>query len=222
MRDPVCTFVALLVGCFVFAGCEAAYLIGGMAQNFEYQKEIEVLAEYDLAGKTVAIVVDADMVTLYEFPDLVAHISSGVAARIQRHVDSVRVLDPRLVLAWQYNTPQWNGMPYGDIAQDLNVDRVVYINIQEYRLHPPGNRWEWEGVCAADVGIIERGSIAPDSFAAQFTVVGRFPSIKGVGRDAATAEQIEVGVLAEFIKRTAWLFYDHLEPKYPDKYRQGA
>jgi hypothetical protein len=48
MRDPVCTFVVVLVGCFVFAGCEAAYLIGGMAQNFEYQKEIEVLAEYDL------------------------------------------------------------------------------------------------------------------------------------------------------------------------------
>ena len=27
------------------------------------------------------------------------------------------------------------------------------------------------------------------------------------------------GVLAEFIKFTAWLFHEHLEPKYPDKYR---
>lgn len=222
MRDHVAKLMALFLGCILLSGCEAAYLIGGMAQNFEYQKEVEVLAEYDLSGKTVAVVVDADMVTLYEFPDLVAHVTSGVAARIQHNVPEVRVLDPRIVLSWQYNTPQWNAMPYGDIAEELNVDRVVHINIHEYRLHPPGNRWEWEGVCAADVGIIERGSFSPDTFADQFTVIGRFPTIKGVGRDAATAEQIEVGVLAEFIKRAAWLFHDHLEPKYPDKYRQGV
>lgn len=222
MKDRMTEWMLLLIVGTALGGCEAAALLGGMAQNYEYQKQVEVLAEYDLSGKSVAVVVDADMVTLYEFPDLVAHISSGVAARIQNNVDEVRVLDPRVVLSWQYNTPQWSALPYGDVAEELNVDRVVYINIYEYRLHPPGNRWEWEGVCAADVGIIERGSFAPDSFADQFTVVGRFPTIRGVGRDAANAEQIEVGVLAEFIKRTAWLFHDHLEPKYPDKYREGA
>jgi hypothetical protein len=137
------------------------------------------------------------------------------------HVENVRVLDPRMVLAWQYNTPQWNGMPYGDIAEELNVDRVVYINIHEYRLHPPGNRWEWEGICAADVGS-SSAAVSLRTPSPISSPLSALPTIKGVGRDAATAEQIEVGVLAEFIKRTAWLFYDHLEPKYPDKYRQGA
>jgi hypothetical protein len=215
-----CVFV--LIAAAVLSGCEVAYLIGGMGQNVEYQKRVEVLAEYDLSGRSVAVVVDADMVVLYEHPELVATISSGVAARIQKHVPEARVMPPQLVLAWQYNTPQWNALPYGDIADQLNVDRVVFINIHEFRLHPPGNRWEWEGVCAADVGIIERGGFAPDTFVDQFTVVGRFPEVKGVGRDGANADQIRMGVLAEFIKRTAWIFHDHIVPKYPDRYREGV
>ena len=38
-------------------------------------------------------------------------------------------------------------------------------------------------------------------------------------RDSATQDSIETGLLAQFIKHTAWLFYPHLEPKYPDKYK---
>ena len=33
---------------------------------------------------------------------------------------------------------------------------------------------------------------------------------------SATASQIETGLLATFVQEAGWLFYDHIEDKYPD------
>jgi hypothetical protein len=105
------------------------------------------------------------------------------------------------------------------MAEALDVDRIVYVDIVEYRLNPPGNQWLWEGVCAANVGIIERDGFDPDAFAETFEISSRFPEETGVERSSATAGQIELGLLGQFVQRTAWLFHTHIEPKYPDKYR---
>ncbi|MCA9290125.1 MAG: hypothetical protein KDA25_03290, partial [Phycisphaerales bacterium] len=43
------------------AGCQVASLVGGMAQNAEYQKKIEVLAEYTgLENRSTAVLIQAD------------------------------------------------------------------------------------------------------------------------------------------------------------------
>jgi hypothetical protein len=217
----------LLLAAAPLGGCQVGQLYGALMQNYEYQKRLEILPKYDdFDGKTVAVVVDADMVTLYEHPMLIDKVCGGVSLRMARDVPGLqdetgrsRIVDPRLIRAWQYRTPQWNAMAYGEIAEALNVDRVVYVDIYEYRLNPPGNQWMWEGVCAATVGVIERNHIDPDVFAETLTVEGRFPStLEQLTRDEASAAALEQGTLTEFIKRTTWLFHTHLEPKYPDKY----
>jgi len=222
MRRRVTLILGLCIAPML-AGCAIGHLAAAMGQNFEYQKQIEVLPQYEgLQGKRVAVVVDAEMSTLYEHPDLVGKITSGVTARIGRDVPGTKVLRPSDVIAWQWRTPQWNAMPYGEMAEALNVDRVVLIEVYEYRLNPPGNRWLWDGLCAANVSVIEADGFDPDTFVDTFSVTGEFPPVEGVDRAQATAQAIETGVLAEFIKRTAWLFHTHLEPKYPDKYRPQA
>ena len=202
------------------AGCEAAYLFGGMAQNFEYSKQIEVLSKYDgLENQSVAVIVQSDMATMYEHPDLEYSIAIGIAGRIQKEVPGVKVVDPRRVHSWKFRTPQWSSMPMGEIATRLDVDRLVHVDIYEYRLHPPGNRYLWDGVCAANVGVIERSGYDPDTFVDSFNVESRYPDLEGVGRENASRSQIETGVLVPFVQRTAWLFHTHLEPKHPDKYK---
>jgi hypothetical protein len=163
--------------------------------------------------------VNTDLSTLYEHPDLTANVSGGLSLRIARDVPGTHVLAAAAVLNWQYRTPQWNALPYAEIAEQLNVDRVVFVDLLEYRLNPLGNQWLWEGVATGRIGIIERGGLQPDSFAETLDITAKFPKISGVDRNAATAQQIETGLLAEFIKHTAWMFHQHLEPKYPDKYR---
>src|SRR5262245_10228937 len=109
----------------IFAGCQAGELIGGALQNNEYQKLVDTPPKYvGLQDKTIAVVVNADMSTLYEFPRLVAEVADGVSKRIQRDVPGAKVLGAQHVINWQYRTPQWNALPYGEMAEQLNVDRV--------------------------------------------------------------------------------------------------
>ena len=211
----------LIAGVILSSGCKAVgVLAGGMAQNFEYQKLVEILPKYEgLEHQTVAVVVDADLATLYENPTLCDTVAAGVTKRLADNVSGIRLLSQRVVRDWQFSTPQWNALPYGDIAKRLNVDRVVLIDIQSFRLHPRGNRWMWDGECVAMVGVIERDGVEPDEFADLFHVSARFPKLKELDREAASESAIQTGLYVEFIKHVGWLFYPHLEPKYPDKYK---
>lgn len=216
------SLLVMLIAWSAQSGCAIGALVGGMAQNAEYQKLIQVLPEYEgLQGKTIAVLVNTDMSTLYEYPQISRQIAAGISMRIQRDVPGAQVMNPDRVIAWQFNTAQWSGMPYADIAHQLNVDRIVYVDLYEYRLHPPGNRWLYEGVCAATVGVIERESSDPDAFAQAMNVTSTFPPINSVTKDEAAPQQIHTALLTQFIRQTAWLFHEHVEPKYPDRY-QGA
>ena len=110
-------------------------------------------------------------------------------------------------------------LPFGEMCAQLNVDRIVFIDLLEYRLNPPGNRYLWEGTCVGRIGIIERDGIDPDMFVETFDLSVKYPHDPGITRDTASPEAINYGLQYNFVEKTTWLFYQHLEPKYPDKYR---
>lgn len=212
--------LSLLAAMLAAGGCAVPLFIGGALQNEEYQKLLDTPPKYaGLEDQTVAVIVNADMATLYEHPGLTADIAGGISQRIGHFAPGAKVLNPQHVINWQYRTPQWSALPYGDMAEQLNVERVVYIELLEYRLNPPGNRWLWEGVATGRIGVIERHSLDPDSFIETFDVAAKYPSISGVGRESTDQAHIEFGLKYNFIEKASWLFYQHLEPKYPDKYR---
>lgn len=201
-------------------GCIAAHAFGAIGAAEEAQKLVEVLPRYTgLENKTVAVVVQTDYSTMFEYPSLVTHVAAGVTMRIAKWAPGVQVLDPSVVLEWQYNKPQWDSLPYGEIAAQLNVDRVVFIELLEYRLHPPGNRYLWDGNAVARLGIIERDGLDPDTFADNMDVTARFPAMEGVTAENATQTQIETGLLVQLVKQCAWQFHLHYEPKHPTQYR---
>ncbi|MHC5004122.1 MAG: hypothetical protein ACYTJ0_13480 [Planctomycetota bacterium] len=216
-----CLAVLLVATSLMMNGCFVMAMYGVLEQNAEYQKLIEVPPEYNgLEGKSIAVLVDADLSVLYQHPQLVAAVCTGVSQRIVSNVPGSSVLNPQAVLAWQYRTPQWGALPYGEVADMLNVERVVYIDIFEYRLNPPGNSWIWDGMCAADIGIVERDGIDVDMFTTMFQVNASYPEVQGVGRESANQSQIQTGLLYQFVQEVGYLFYLHTRPKYPDKYRE--
>jgi hypothetical protein len=209
--------IGLLAG---VGGCAAFGIVGALGQSFESQKLIEVAAVYPgLEGSTVAVVVNVGLDIRWSSPTLGTDVTNFVSRQIAENVPDVQVVNPAAVLNWQFRTAQWEALPYGAIAEQLNVDRVVFIDIYEYRLHPPGNRYLWEGVCAATVGIIERDGFDVDAFVDSFEVTASHPDIEGLGRDQVAEGAIAAGLKSKFITRVAWLFYKHEEPKYPDLYK---
>ncbi len=208
------------LGLAVCGGCAVGRFFGGAAQNYEYSKLIEVHPEYaGLENKRVAIVVDADHAVLYEHARMPLTVAANLSARLQEKVPGASVVHPATVSNWQFRTLSWQGLAYGEMADQLDVDRIILIDVHAYRLNPVGNRWLWEGICAAHVHVVERDGLDPDAIAQTFMVEATFPKEQGVGIDAASAAAIETGLLAEFVLKTSWLFYRHLEPKYPDKYK---
>lgn len=197
-------------------GCIAG-AVGAIGQQIERGKKLDVPAQYDgLEGKTSAVIVNADYATLVEHPDVVGNVTANVAVRIREYVKGASVLPPGQVLEWQYRTPQWRSLPYGEIARELGVDRLIYIDLYEYRLNPVGNSYLWDGVAGANVGVIEADGISPDEFVFTANVVEKFPNREGVGRESARREDIQRGLLTLFIQGSSWLFYRHIEDKYPE------
>lgn len=210
--------VAMAVAFALSAGGCIAGAVGALGEQIERGKKLDVPAQYDgLEGRSVAVIVNADYATLVEHPTVAGQVTANVSARIARFVKGASVLAPTQVLEWQYRTPQWRAMPYGEIAKELGVDRLVHIDLYEYRLNPVGNSYLWDGVGGANIGVIEADGLAPDEFVFSTNVVARFPDQEGVGRESARAEDIERGLLTLFIQRASWLFYRHIEDKYPSR-----
>ncbi len=218
--NRICSILLLCLAPMFLAGCSVFGLFGAMAQTHQDQMLIEKLAEYDLSGKTVAVLIEADLAMHYEHPSIANLIAEAVAARIAKNVPDSRVINPAQIAQWQFETPQWSAIPSGDIVSALGVDCVVYIQIRSFRLTPPGNQWLWEGFCSALIGIIEADGIGQDGFDQSFDIEVSFPRRPSVlSHSEATEAEISRGLLAEFIKQTSWLFYTHEEPKHPDRYR---
>ena len=123
--------VSLLSGCATLIaaiptilGVSNAGVIGaaGAAQNFEYQKLIEVLPRYDgLEHHSVAVLVDAPLDLQYTKPELLDQVAGGLMSRLQEHVPDIKMLHPLQVRNWQFSTPQWNAMAFGEMADELGV-----------------------------------------------------------------------------------------------------
>ena len=212
--------IAGTLGISMLPGCSVFGLMGAMGQAHEDQKLIEVDAKYKgLEDQIVAVIVNADLGVRYQYPDVSTTILTAVSARLRRSHQKTVVIDPRFVLQWQHQTPNWESLSYGEMAEGLGAKRLIYIDIYEYRLNPPGNRYLWDGMCAATVGIVEDDGLDVDYFYETFDVQTKFPDQEGVDRSQASAQQIQTGLYADFIKRVHWLFVKHEEPKYPNRYR---
>ena len=198
-------------------GCFVAQLAGAVGQNIERYKKIEVLAEYDgLIDKTCAVVVQCEPSILYENGSVYGTIAMNVSKRLQENVKGIKVLDFRQVMQWQYQTPSWSMLSYGEMAEELGVERVVFIELYEFRLHPAGNSYLWDGACAATLGVIEEDGWDPDSFAKTWEIESSSQTSRVSGVKAPTAAQIQMGLMAKFVDETSWVFYRHIEDKYPD------
>lgn len=204
--------------CLAGSGCQLPGLIGAIGQNIEREKKVEVLAKYTgLDNQSVAVLIHADMGMLYEYPMVKPNLASNVSARLQKDVPGCRLISPTQVMAWEYQTPAWAAMPMGHVCEALDVDRVVLVDVVEFRLNPPGNRWLWEGAAAANVTVFERDGVDPDAGADQYSVTAKFPKEDSVPRESLRQEQVEAGLVGTFARNIAWLFHDHTEDKYPDR-----
>lgn len=192
-------------------GCQAAGVVANAIGGGD--REVQVNAQYaGLAGKSVAVLVAADESMLYRYPHLPRAASQAISAQIAASLPDVTIVTPKQIAEFQARNPYWTTLGYARLIQRLGVQRLVYVDVSEFSTHEPGNTYSWQGLIVANVGIVEAESATPQNLSFQTIVRADYPEkASSVGVLDSNEATIQMGLLQVFARKTAWLFYQHIE-----------
>ncbi|MEM0914088.1 MAG: hypothetical protein AAGK09_05700 [Planctomycetota bacterium] len=187
----------------------AAFFLAGCSHLDRYEK-FDVEAEYrGLEGKSIAVFVSADEFLLYRHPQVRDKVGRSIAGRLQENLAGARLMHPDAVTAYQEQNPYWQTMMHSQLIEKIGTDAIVLVDLVNYQLHEPGNRWEKRGSVTANVGVIEANAPDADDFTYFNTVSNVFPEDMELGIIDEQDSAIELGLLTLFSRDAAGLFYDH-------------
>lgn len=199
--------LAALATAWSVSGCET---VGYVTQAINADQDVQFQAKYrGLENKRVAVLVDAPMDVQFDYQNVVPGLCELISGGIHQYVEGTKVRPPMDVVAFLSNNVYWPMMDPAELAKKLDVQRLVLVDIVEYRLTTPGNSYLWDGVVIAEVGVIEADGV--DSSAPVFSerITARFPVVDNVGRDKASATDIERGLQVATSQKIVRLFYDY-------------
>jgi hypothetical protein len=208
---PALTLAAALLA--PLSGCQIGQFFGGAAASFERTGTHDTKAKYTgLTDKTFAVIVAADRSIQSDFPAIVPVVTREVSKNLGEHAGAKGMLPADEVIKYQAQHPGWVARSFADLAKDLAVDRVVYIDLQEFALTDPGNIYVYNGAAAGVVHVVEADSQTPGEFAFGEPVRVKFPDMSGMGPQQIPRKDVMATLAKRFIDRASWLFYQHDEP----------
>jgi hypothetical protein len=204
---------AALLGLLGAGGCNLiAFAV--MAADKETPRTVEAM--YDgLSGKSFAVVATTDRTVEADFPGVVPKVISDVSERLAREesIQAAGYIPPDRVMGYLYAHPNWVVRPMSDLAKELGVERLVFIEITEYRLNEPGNAYIWSGIAAGTVQVYESDSPLPDDPAFDRMVQVQYPDGTNTGENDMAGNVVGSELVRRFVDRVSWLFYKHDEMK---------
>ena len=202
----------LLAAVWASAGCNAMrWMSTPLWPDYD---EYDVEAQYrGLEGKTVAVMVAAHEHILFRHPKASIDVCRAISQRLVENLGTVTVVDPKQVISYQDNNPYWDRIPYDKLIARMGVQRIVLIELDDYRTHEPGNAHIWHGRISANVGVIADDAEDPDGFVFYTSVAAQFPEESKVGVVDSDASRIRLGMHTIFSRDAAGLFYDHTVKK---------
>ena len=213
LHPRIFAFISLAALLLATTGCQIGQLVGGMVENSRRQGEHIVAPKYKgLTGKSFAVIVAADRSIQSDFPSIIPVVTLEMTSRLSKFSGASGVLPASEVLKYQSQHPGWIAKPLSELATDLAVDRVVYIDLQDFSLTDPGNPYIYNGVAAGTAHIVEVESPTPSEFAFGEHVRVKFPDISGVSPTQMPRNNVLSELARRFIERSAWAFYEHEEP----------
>ena len=208
----------LATGGLLAAGCSMGKLVGGMAESYKRSSTRTVEPEYTgLDGRSFAVVIAAHRAVQTDFPRIVPDLTTSITQRLKENTGATAFIPAGRVLKFQYDNPRWIAMHPYELARALeNVERLVYVDLQEFTLTDPGNAYLWNGVASGLVGVIESDSAIPEEYAFTKDVSVGFPDQSGHGPHDIDGSIVYAALAKRFLDRASWPFYEHEEPYYPD------
>lgn len=203
----------------ISGGCNIFGIFGVMARTYQETGTHMVPAEYEgLADKDFAVIVSADRNIQGTFPELVTRVTQLVSQRLAvvERTDAAGFVPAPAILEFQLTNPSWSSWTYDQICEEFDVERLIVIDIYEFRLQEPGNQYLWNGLATARVGVVEAESPIPDDFTFNQNVRVSYPDGRGFSKSDFPRRHVFGFLEKRLVDRVSWLFYEHEEKIRPD------
>lgn len=215
------TLIYALAGSLML-GAGGCQLVGFLAGSYEANTPHTVEPLYTgLANKSFAVVVSADRGIQGDFPGLVDYLSTNITTRLSNSENKPRAggfVPAADVLKFTYDNPGWPARTRESLAKSLGgVQRLVIVELTEYRLHDPGNAYTWDGLASAQVSVFELDSDRPESPEFQKSASVTYPDDQGYGPEQLPQAGVNTALAQRLVDRVSWMFYEHDE-KFEQKY----
>ncbi len=211
IKASIATLIMLTLGTQL-SGCIIGATVGGMAESYHRTGTSEVEAEYlGIADHSFAVVVTSDRLIEANNPGITARITQRVNDRLIQNAGPSFAIPSADLLTVLYNTPQWPALPRGEVAKMLGVERLVVVELIEYRLNEPGNKYIWDGSGSCVVTVYEADSGFPDDPTFEKAIRVSFPDSSGLMRTEIPEAAVNTELSNRLINRVSWLFYTHDE-----------
>ncbi len=208
--------ITLLLACMAAAGCNIVGFFGAIEAERRRTGTITVEGVYDgLEGERVAVVVDASREIYMTAPQVVGAILTEIIARLEANAGVQSVVPAAEVQRVLYNEPGLLDRTFDEIAARFGVERLVIIQLDEFRLAEPGNEYVWNGQAAGNLLVIEADSYLEDDVRLEQYVNVTYPDQPNTTIDDLSANAVALELLRRFANRASWFFYDHKE-RYPE------
>lgn len=205
-----------MIGMGLFnGGCAIVPLIGGMADSYERTGTSTVFAEYDgLRDNSFAVIVSADRSIQAAEAGAVTRLTNGITNTLvanQQFIGFLGFVPGSRVLEFQFNKPSWTSWSYEKLADEFVVERLIIVDLYEYRLQEPGNAHVWDGLIAARVGFVEADS-GSDEFVYTKDIRIKYPDDAGYTPNDFSRGHVRAMLEKRLVDRVSWLAFDHEEP----------
>jgi hypothetical protein len=199
-----------LIACAALLNMGGCQMLGFMAQPFGKNQSKQVKARYtELQGQRVAVLVAAADRTLVNYPQAREALTKTISRRLAENLENITLMNPDQIIEYQQDNPYWHTLRYSRLIEKLEVNRIVLVDLIDYRTHEPGNRHVLAGVINANVGVIDATADDPDNLTFNAQVNARYPEESRIGVVQQDQQTVQLAAVKQFTRKAAGLFYDH-------------
>lgn len=203
----VTTLCTALLLCTGLSACNVA---GYVAYSMQQDVPKEVKARYTgLENERVAIMVQSSSFVYSMSPHGPDKVGYGMGAKMQASIEGVTVIPKDIVDTYKRKNRGWIAYEPARIMEDLGVNRVVLVDLYEYRTHEPGDPHVKMGIMAANISVLSLDEYDPNTIAFSTDVRTQWPKDTKVGAVTLDDNKVEQVTLNYFLREAAGLFYDY-------------
>ncbi|MBS0186865.1 MAG: hypothetical protein JSS51_02280 [Planctomycetes bacterium] len=210
----------IALGSLLLGGCAIPALIGGMTESYRRSSTKTVKPDTNvLEGKSFAVLVTADRAIEDAAPGITAMLLTRITAILadtRNDAGTTGVVPPPMVIQYMYDHPGWRARSMEDLAKDLGgVQRLVFVELTEFRTTEPGNKYIYDGVAAGSIAVVEADSKLADYYSFERSILVKYPDEQGRRPEEIPEAAVRTELMRRFVDRATWPFITHQEPYYP-------